>query len=91
LEAVCVIAAPPFEDAEVPALTTDPKDDPILFTALAGGADLLISSDRHLVPDRQEELWEHDGQKGLCRASWARFTATPRRAPAAGSSSWWWG
>jgi predicted nucleic acid-binding protein len=60
MEAVCVIAAPPFADSVVPALTADPKDDPILYTALLADADLLISSDKHLVPDRKEELWEHE-------------------------------
>ena len=60
MEAVCVIAAPPFEDEDVPPLTRDPKDDPILWSALAGGADLLISNDKDLVPDKQEELWEHE-------------------------------
>jgi predicted nucleic acid-binding protein len=65
LEAVCVIAAPPFQDAEVPALTADPKDDPILYTALVGDADLLVSGDKHLVPNREQELWEHDGHTVL--------------------------
>ena len=65
LEAVCVIAAPPFEDGDVPALTADPKDDPILYTALRGDADLLVSGDKHLVPDLEQELWEHDGQTVL--------------------------
>ena len=60
MEAVCAIAAPPFADSVVPVLTADPKDDPILYTALSAKADLLISSDKHLVPDRKEELWEHD-------------------------------
>jgi predicted nucleic acid-binding protein len=65
LEAVCVIAAPPFQEADVPALTADPKDDPILYSALVGDADLLISEDKHLVPDRQSELWEYDGRTVL--------------------------
>ena len=60
MEAVCAIAAPPFADSAVPVLTADPKDDPILYTALSAKADLLISSDKHLVPDRREELWEHE-------------------------------
>lgn len=59
MEAVCVIAAPLFADSTVPALTADPKDDPILYTALLADADLLISGDKHLVPDKKEELWEH--------------------------------
>jgi hypothetical protein len=36
-------------------------DDPILYTALTADADLLISDDKHLVPNRSEHLWEHDG------------------------------
>jgi len=60
LEAVCVVAAPPFDPAGVPALTKDPKDDPILYTALLGSADLLIADDKHLVPDGHEERWHHD-------------------------------
>ncbi len=58
--AICMIAAPPFGDSAVPALTADPKDDPILYTALLANADLLISSDKHLVPDKKEEFWEHE-------------------------------
>lgn len=61
LEVVCVAGAPPFDPDTVPALTRDRKDDAILFAALAGDADLLISDDKHLVPDRHEHLWEHDG------------------------------
>lgn len=62
LEAVCVAGAPTFDPNAVPALTQDRKDDAILFTALVGDADLLISDDKHLVPDRREHLWEHDGR-----------------------------
>jgi predicted nucleic acid-binding protein len=65
MEAVCVIAAPPFADSAVPALTADPKDDPILYTALLADADLLVSSDKHLVPDKKEELWEHEDKTVL--------------------------
>ncbi len=65
LETVCVVAAPPFKETDVPALTADPKDDPILYTALLADADLLIASDKHLVPDKHEELWEHDGHTVL--------------------------
>lgn len=60
MEAVCVVAAPPFDPGSVPALTKDPKDDPILYTALTGNADLLIADDKHLVPDGHEEHWDHD-------------------------------
>jgi predicted nucleic acid-binding protein len=60
LEAVCPVGAPPFRLDSVPPLTQDPKDDPVLYTALIGDADLLISDDRHLVPDRHEHIWEHD-------------------------------
>lgn len=65
IESVCVIAAPPFREAEVPVLTRDRKDDPMLWTALVADADLLISNDKHLVPDQHEELWEHEGRSVL--------------------------
>lgn len=59
VEAICVAGAPPFDPRDVPALTQDPGDDPILYTALVGDADLLISDDKHLVPDRHEQFWEY--------------------------------
>jgi predicted nucleic acid-binding protein len=62
LEVVCVGGTPPFDPDTVPLLTQDRKDDAVLYTALAGDADLLISDDRHLVPDRHEHLWEHEDQ-----------------------------
>ena len=66
VEAVCPIGAPPFDPNEAPELTGDRKDDPILYTALSGDADLLVSDDtRHLVPTGQEHLWEHDGRAVL--------------------------
>jgi predicted nucleic acid-binding protein len=60
LEVVCAIGAPLFDQDAVPALTRDRKDDGILYTALLGDANLLISDDKHLVPDRHEHHWEHD-------------------------------
>lgn len=62
LEVVCAIGAPPFNQDAVPALTQDRKDDGILYAALLGDADLLVSDDKHLVPDRHEHRWEHDGR-----------------------------
>ena len=49
-QAVCVAAEPSFDQDDVPALTADPDDDLIVWTALSGGADLLISDDKHMVP-----------------------------------------
>jgi hypothetical protein len=51
VEAVCVAAEASFDPADVPALTADPDDDLIVWTALSGGADLLVSDDKHVVPD----------------------------------------
>jgi predicted nucleic acid-binding protein len=62
LEAVCAIGAPPFTEEAVPLLTQDRNDDGILYTALLGDADLLVSDDKHLVPDRHEHHWEYDGR-----------------------------
>jgi len=61
LEVVCAIGAPPFDQDAVPALTRDRKDDGILYTALLADADLLVSDDKHLVPDGHEHHWEHGG------------------------------
>lgn len=61
LESICTVAGPKLEGRRVPRLTGDLKDDPILFGALLGDVDLLISDDRHLVPDRREHHWEYDG------------------------------
>jgi predicted nucleic acid-binding protein len=61
LEVVCAIGAPPFDQDAVPALTQDRKDDGILYTAVLSDADLLVSDDKHLVPNRHEHHWEYDG------------------------------
>ena len=50
VEAVCIAAASAFNPADVPALTRDPDDDLIVWTALRTDADLLISDDKHIVP-----------------------------------------
>jgi len=62
LEVVCAIGAPSFDRDAVPALTRDRKDDGILYTALLADADLPVSDDKHLVPDRHEHHWEHDSR-----------------------------
>lgn len=59
LQAVCAVASPPFDPAETPTLTRDRKDDPILYTALLADADLLISDDKDLVPNRRSHIWKH--------------------------------
>lgn len=64
-EAVCVAGCPPFDPVMSPALTRDPEDDPIVYTALLGNCDLLISDDSHIVPDRQAELYNHGGASVL--------------------------
>ena len=51
VEAVCVAAEASFDPADVPRLTADSDDDLIVWTALSSGADLLISDDKHVVPD----------------------------------------
>lgn len=61
LESICTVAGPKLDNRRVPPLTPDPKDDPILFGALLGDVDLLISDDKHLVPDQREHHWEYDG------------------------------
>jgi len=75
VEAVCVAAAPPFDIAQAPKLTRDRKDDPIVYTALLGRADYLISDDRDIVPDGSEHVYEHDEHQVLA-TTFNRFITT---------------
>lgn len=61
-QAICVTAPPPFDAAAAPELTPDRTDDPIVFSALLVGADLLISDDRHIVPRESgaSHAYEHE-------------------------------
>jgi predicted nucleic acid-binding protein len=67
LEAVCVAAEAVFDPAAVPALTTDPDDDLIVWTALTARADLLVSDDKDIVPDDAEgaRFFEHGDRSVL--------------------------
>lgn len=71
-EALCVAASPPFEPSQSPGLTDDPKDDPIVYGALLADADFVISDDRHIVPDRSEHFYEHEG-RSLTAMTFARM------------------
>jgi predicted nucleic acid-binding protein len=59
VEALCVAGSPPFDPSDSPALTRDPQDDPIVFSALLADADFLISDDKDIVPDGIEHHYEH--------------------------------
>lgn len=59
VEALCMAGSPPFDPSTSPALTRDPHDDPIVYSALLADADLLISDDRDIVPDGIEQFYEH--------------------------------
>jgi predicted nucleic acid-binding protein len=75
VEAVCVAGSPPFSSSDSPSFTRDRKDDPIVYTALLGHADYLISDDRDIVPNRAEQGYEHDGQHILA-VTFNRFVTT---------------
>jgi predicted nucleic acid-binding protein len=62
VEAICAAGSPPFEPREAPALTRDPEDDPVVYTALLAGADLLVADDRDIVPDGVEQHYEHESR-----------------------------
>jgi putative PIN family toxin of toxin-antitoxin system len=49
LELVETAAADVVDETEGPSLTADPKDDPYLWTAWAGGASHVVSKDPHLL------------------------------------------
>lgn len=65
VEAVCIAASPPLAVEQVPQLTRDRKDDPIVYSALLGHADYLISDDRDVVPGGSEHVYEHDERRVL--------------------------
>jgi predicted nucleic acid-binding protein len=67
VEAVSVTGPPPFDPTTVPALTPDPTDDAIVYTALRAGADLLISDDRHIVPRSSNgaHVYQHEDRQIL--------------------------
>jgi hypothetical protein len=61
--AICAVGAPTFHSADAPALTKDPGDDPIVYGALLADCDILISDDRHIVPDRVEHEYKHGAHR----------------------------
>jgi hypothetical protein len=66
MEAICVAGAPPFPPGHIPAFTPDPDDDPIVFGALLGGADYLVSDDaKHIVPGGEPHEYEHEDRRLL--------------------------
>jgi predicted nucleic acid-binding protein len=75
LEAICVAGSPPFNPEDSPSFTRDRKDDPIVYTALLGLADYLISDDRDIVPDGSEHAYEHDEHQVLA-VTFNRFITT---------------
>jgi predicted nucleic acid-binding protein len=64
-EAICVGGPAPLDPAPAPALTRDPADDAIVYTALLADADFLISDDRDIVPDGDEGSYEHGEHRVL--------------------------
>jgi hypothetical protein len=71
-ESICAVAAPPFQPTDLPALTRDPEDDPIVYGALVAGCDILISDDKDIVPDGVEKGYEH-GEHRLRAVRFGRF------------------
>jgi hypothetical protein len=66
VQAVCVAGAPPLDAREdIPTFTRDPDDDPIVFSALRGDVDLLISDDKDVVPDRRSQTYRHEDHRLL--------------------------
>lgn len=74
VEAICAVTAPPFEADAPPSFTRDRHDDPIVYTALLGHADYLISDDRDIVPDGLEHEYEDDEHRVLA-VTFKRFVS----------------
>jgi predicted nucleic acid-binding protein len=75
VEAICAAGSPPFDPDDSPSFTRDRKDDPIVYTALLGRADYLISDDRDIVPDGQEQDYGH-GEHHVLAVTFNRFVTT---------------
>ncbi len=75
LEAICVAGSPSFNPEDSPSFTRDRNDDPMVYTALLGGADYLISDDRDIVPDGSEHVYEHNERQVLA-VTFNRFVTT---------------
>jgi predicted nucleic acid-binding protein len=75
LEAICVAGSPSFNPEDTPSFTRDRKDDPIVYTALLGHADYLISDDHDIVLDGSEHVYEHDEHRVLA-VTFNRFVTT---------------
>lgn len=58
-----------------PSFTRDRKDDPIVYTALLGRADYLISDDHDIVPGGSEQAYEYDEHQVLA-VTFNRFITT---------------
>lgn len=65
MEAICVAAAPPFPPEQIPAFTSDPNDDPIVYGALLAGADYLVSDDKDIVPRKEPREYEQEEHRLL--------------------------
>ena len=75
VEAICVAGSPSFNPEDSPPFTRDRKDDPIVYTALLGKADYLISDDHDIVPDGSEHAYEYDEHQVLA-VTFNRFITT---------------
>jgi len=75
LEAIYVAGSPSLHPEDTPPFTRDRKDDPIVYTALLGEADYLISDDHDIVPDGSEHTYEHDEHQVLA-ITFNRFITT---------------
>lgn len=73
-EAICPVAAPPVPATDLPSLTRDPEDDPIVYGALLAGCDILISDDNDIVPNGIEQEYQH-GEHRLRAVRFGRFIA----------------
>lgn len=71
-EAICPVASPPDQPGDLPPLTRDPEDDPIVFGALLAGCDILVSDDKDIVPNGIEQDYEH-GEHRLRAVRFGRF------------------
>lgn len=54
---VLVLLAPFLPQVEVDVEVRDPKDAPVVSSAIAGAADAIVTGDRHLLADDDLRAW----------------------------------